>query len=103
VGNSTQYSLPPSALSLPGNVKIGKVDLLIAGTEYSYALQNGLRQLEIYALSRQSVLDFRFSASGEYRNIPRATEYSVADINFSGKMLYIKSNTIDSAIVVEYY
>lgn len=103
MGNSTQYSLPPVGLALPSNVKIGKLSLLVAGTEYSYPLQNGLRQLEICSVLGTTVLQIRFQSSGEYKLIRKGCQYNVADINFTGKTVYIKGNAIDDVEIVEYY
>lgn len=103
MGNSTQYSLPPVSLKNAENVKIGKLSLPVIGVEYSYPLQDGLKQLEINASGNGTQLSFRFAASGEYKIIPPANEYSISNINFNSKTLYIKCNKVDNVVVVEYY
>jgi len=104
---STQ-SYKPKDLNITGSVTstITNKSLALANTEYVHVLQTGLKQLLIRC-RETSTLKFSFviTESGtKYVTIPPGTTFSVSDLTFSGKTLYIRSTKASViAEILEFY
>lgn len=76
------------------NVKITHLSVVLADTEYSLVLTDGLKELRIRC-EEYAELQYAFNAgesSTLYWSIFRGTCDNISDIDFTGKTLYIQCN-----------
>jgi hypothetical protein len=108
IGNPV-YPPLSSTVNLQGaqNAKISIITAILANTEYSLSLQTDLKQLRIKARN-SSKLKIAFVsgdiALGDYWTINKGCVENIDAISFTGKILYIESNTAITEIeVMELY
>ena len=102
----TQQGFIPSAdlnvtLSASTTPKITNLELTDANTEYSHALTTNLKQCIIKARGFAKLqISFTSGDSGtKFLTIPNGTSLSLNDLDFTGKTLYLQSDT--SSVIVE--
>jgi hypothetical protein len=90
---------------LPGNVKITHVSMGSINTEVSHALQDNLRQLMISNYNNDIVkLAYVSGESGtKYITIPPFSAYTVQEVDFSSKSIFVQSPKISTIEVQEIY
>lgn len=81
---------------------MANVSLLLANTEYSYALPSGTKQFIIQ--SRNPAILRVATVAGEtftnYTTIWKGGSLTISDVNFTGKVLYIQSNTASTTVEI---
>ena len=107
IGSTSDISGSSVVVEKATNVKITHLSMATANTEYSHALESGVKILEIYIKNNSSNAQFCF-ATGEtntkYIPIPKRTCYHIDQIKFSSKTLYIEADENNqTAIIAEYY
>jgi len=87
------------------NQKITNLSLGVANTEYSHALQGGLKGLMVKSRGNSVVkISFTSGTSGtNYITIPKGAVLFLDDLTFSGITLYAQSNVIEIVEILELY
>jgi len=98
----TQTQTFRSAAASSSDIEITNKLLDDKDTEYSHLLSNSLKQIIIKSRTTRADLKIAFvsTESGtKYITIWSGSQFSIADLNFSGKTLYVQSSK--DATVVE--
>lgn len=81
---------------------MANVSLLVAGTEYSYALPSGTKQFIIQSRNpaKLRVATLPGETATNYTTIWKGGSLTISDVNFTGKILYIQSDTASTIVEI---
>ena len=105
----SQPTFKPGQITVIGGATtqlITNLALTLSGTEYSLALQSGLRQLIVRARgnSRLQISFISGDTNLVFFTVPKGTSFILDDINFTGATIYIRSNLAgDTAEIIELF
>lgn len=87
------------------NVLITNLSIPSTGTEYSHALQSGLKQITVRSRVLATVqIAFVSTESGtKYLTLKPGTVLHLSDIDFTSQTIYLQSDTITTMEIMELY